>query len=190
MKLKGYSNYEIYPETGQVWSYKSSKYTGHKDYESGYWYCTLYNDNGERVNWRLHRLIWTAVNGEIPEGMQVNHIDEKKDNNCISNLNIMTPKENSNWGTRNERIFLKTTNGKCSLPILASAKTNGLFFPSMMEAERNGFGAGNVCNCCKGKISKYKGYKWQYLDDYLADWLEAFQDECMETEKERQHNLS
>lgn len=180
MKLKGYSNYEICPETGQVWSYITSKYVGHRDYETRYWYCTLYNDNGVRVNWRLHRLIWTTVNGEIPEGMQVNHIDENPENNCISNLNLMTAKENSNWGTRTERIISKTTNGKCSLPILASSTLKNIYFPSMMEAERNGFLASNVCNCCKGKLSKYKNYKWQYLTDYLADWLEAFQDECME----------
>ena len=46
----------------------------------------------------------------------------------------------------------------------------------MMEAERRGYGAGNVCNCCKGKLSYYKGYKWQYVDDYLADWWEEEMD--------------
>lgn len=184
MRLEGYSNYEIYPETGQIWSYTSNKFIGHKDYKNGYWYCTLYNDSGERINWRLHRFIWVAVNGAIPEGIQVNHIDENIENNSITNLSLMTAKENSNWGTRTQRIISKTTNGKCSKGIIALQNNNVIrLFPSMMEAERNGFSAGNICNCCKGKLKIYKGYQWKYLDDILGDWLEEIQDEDMKQEK-------
>lgn len=171
MRLEGYSNYEIYPETGQVFSYISNSFIGHKDYKTNYWYCTLYDDNGAKTNWRLHRLIWTVVNGEIPEGMQINHLDENPENNSIFNLSLVTPQENSNWGTRNDRIKSKTTNGKCSKSILCLENNNIVhYFPSLMEAERNGFGAGNVCNCCKGKLHIYKGFQWMYLDTYLADW--------------------
>ena len=35
--------------------------------------------------------------------MQVNHIDENPANNNLNNLNLMTPKENTNWGTGIER---------------------------------------------------------------------------------------
>ena len=34
--------------------------------------------------------------------------------------------------------------------------------------------ASHISSCCKGRQS-YKtigGYKWQYVDDYLADWWE------------------
>lgn len=47
----------------------------------------------------LARCIWESFNGPIPEGMQVNHIDEDPTNNRLDNLNLMTPKENTNWGT-------------------------------------------------------------------------------------------
>lgn len=170
MKIEGYSNYEIYPETGQIWNYKSSKYVGSLT-PKGYIRCTLYNDKGKQKKWLLHRLIWTAVNGEIPEGMQVNHIDEDKTNNTISNLNLMTNKENSNWGCRTEKIKLANTNGKCSKPVLALK--NGeicVFFPSTSEACRNGYCLGNISSCCNGIRKTHKGYQWQYVDDYLADW--------------------
>lgn len=173
MKAKGYSNYEVYPEEGKIWSYLSNCFIGHKDHKRGYWYCTLLTDDGKRTNWYLHRFIWYSVNGEIPDGYQVNHIDENVENNSIFNLNIMTPKENSNWGTRTERIKAKTTNGKCSRNIIASQNNKIIhIFPSMMEAERNGYNASNVCKCCKGKLTHYKNYKWQYVDYYLADWWE------------------
>ena len=32
------------------------------------------------------------------------HKDEDKENNCIENLELMTQKENCNYGTRNQRI--------------------------------------------------------------------------------------
>ena len=31
------------------------------------------DENGKRKKWLAHRLCWTLVNGEIPEGMQINH---------------------------------------------------------------------------------------------------------------------
>lgn len=40
----------------------------------------------------------------IPKGLQINHKDENKENNCIENLELMTNKENCNYGSRNARI--------------------------------------------------------------------------------------
>lgn len=57
----------------------------------------------------IARLVWETFVGPIPPGLQVNHIDETPANNALSNLNLMTPKENSNWGTRNQRIGLKVS---------------------------------------------------------------------------------
>lgn len=47
----------------------------------------------------LSRCIWESFNGEIQGNLQVNHIDEDPLNNKLENLNLMTPKENTNWGT-------------------------------------------------------------------------------------------
>lgn len=48
--------------------------------------------------------MYMAHVGVIPQGMQINHKDEDKTNNSIDNLELMTNKENSSYGTRNERI--------------------------------------------------------------------------------------
>lgn len=37
-----------------------------------------------------HRLIWEAVNGPIPDGKEINHINGVKDDNRISNLELTT----------------------------------------------------------------------------------------------------
>lgn len=43
---------------------------------------------------RMHRIVWMIFNGEIPAGMQINHIDGNKRNNNINNIEIVTPSGN------------------------------------------------------------------------------------------------
>lgn len=173
MRLEGFSNYEIYPETGQVWSYKSNRFIGSPN-KRGYITCCIVGDNGEKIDGMMHRLIWFAVNGEIPEGMQVNHINEIKNDNRISNLNLMTNEENRYWGTGLERHHSQMVNNKkLSKPILALK--NGkviLYFPSTQEATRKGFNNGSISKCLNYVRKQHKGYEWQYQDNYLADWWE------------------
>ena len=47
----------------------------------------------EKIERRLHRAVWKFYNGDIPKGMQIHHKDENKDNNDISNLELLTPSE-------------------------------------------------------------------------------------------------
>ena len=70
----------------------------------------LWNTELEKgVNCLVHRLVWESFNGKIPDGLQVNHIDEIKDDNRLVNLNLMTAKENINWGTAIYRRVDKIT---------------------------------------------------------------------------------
>ena len=46
----------------------------------------------------VHRLIADTFLGEHPE-LEVNHKDENKLNNALSNLEFLTHKENINYGT-------------------------------------------------------------------------------------------
>lgn len=160
-QIPNYSNYVILPNEGLVYSLKRNRFIGNKHSKTGYWQCTLYGDNGSIWDTSFHRFIYEAVYGPIPEGLQVNHIDENPSNNVISNLNLMTPKENINWGTRNERVA-KTK----SKPV--GAYKNGILqftFSSTREAERNGFHSGAISNCCRGIHYKtYKGYEWRYIE--------------------------
>ena len=71
----------------ETWTY------GHENHR-GYLRATIGG-----VNKGVHQWVYLTFVGDIPEGMQVNHIDENKHNNRLDNLNLMTPKENIRWGT-------------------------------------------------------------------------------------------
>jgi hypothetical protein len=55
---------------------------------------------------RLHRLIWAAFNGAIPEGMDVHHADGVLSNNRLENLALIEHAEHGRqsaikrWGKR------------------------------------------------------------------------------------------
>lgn len=133
----------------------------------GYYQVELYKNSIGKM-YLVHRLVWIAFNGQIPESMQVNHINEIKSDNRLKNLNLMTPKENTNWGTRNERVGKVLKNRKdLSKPVLQFTLDNILVkeYPSAKQVERElGFNQGNIVKCCNGKQKTAYNYKWQHKE--------------------------
>ncbi len=50
--------------------------------------------NGVKKDYRVHRLVYMAFKGLIPEGMVIDHIDGNTKNNNISNLRCASISEN------------------------------------------------------------------------------------------------
>ena len=131
----------------------------------------------------IHRLVATVFLPNPENKSEVNHKIEGKKGKTMnmvifnedgsvneekSTIEWCTPKENCNYGTRNKRIFEKTTNGKLSKPVLQLSLTGELIreWPSTNECERNGFEHSNICKCCNGKRKSAYGFKWCYKEDY------------------------
>ena len=53
----------------------------------GYWVVTRHGNKAVRA----HKVVWELHNGQIPEGMTVDHIDRNPSNNKIDNLRLATP---------------------------------------------------------------------------------------------------
>ena len=134
-------------------------------FNRGYLYVGLWK-NGKQKYFSVHRLEYEAFYGEIPKGMQVNHINEIKTDNRLENLNLMTPKENINWGTAIQRRAEKKTNGKGSKPVLQIDQLTDTIiaeFPSIKEVQRQlGLNQPNISRCCNGKQKTCGGYKWKF----------------------------
>ena len=118
--------------------------------------------NSIKKKYYVHRLVYEAFNGQIPEGLQVNHINEIKTDNRLENLNLMTCKENINYGSRNERV-----SKKLSKVVLQFTLDNILIkeYHNTMQVERElGFAQEYICNCCNGKYKTAYGYIWRYKE--------------------------
>ena len=140
--------------TGRV--LKSGKSNG------GYPYVVL-SKNNIRSNKTIHRLVAEAFISNHENKPEVNHIDEDKTNNMVSNLEWMTAKENNNHGTRNERSS-KTQ----SIPIIAINLKSGdveEVYGTNECARQLGLHHSNITAVLKGRLKQTGGYTFKYKEE-------------------------
>ena len=158
-KFRDFEKYDVF-EDGRIYSYKRKKFLKPKLEKDGYQRVGLYDNEGKRKWYQLHRVVYEAASGEkIPECMQVNHINENKEDNRFCNLNLMTCKDNINFGTGIQRRAKSQSKQLCAFKDDELIMT----FPSTKEAGRQGFDQGAVAACCRGERKTHKGYTWRYI---------------------------
>jgi len=132
---------------------------------TGYKTVNLYKNGKPNVLY-VHRLVYEAFCGKIPDGYVVNHINEVKTDNRLENLNLMTPKENTNYGTGIERRSKAQLNHpRMSKPVVGMDEQGNIVasFPSTAEAGRNGYNQSHVAACCRGVKPSHKGLIWKFM---------------------------
>ena len=128
----------------------------------GYLRVCLYKDEKTK-ECCVHRLVaFMFIKNDDPKfKTQVNHINEfEKDNNCVENLEWVTPKYNTNYGTRNERSG-KTLSRKIIGFSLTDKKV--IVLQSAQQSKKFGFNQSAICRCCNGERKSHKGFKWYYI---------------------------
>lgn len=150
---------------GQVYDRVNNRIVSQNYNSCGYKRVGVVDDEGNRRQMLVHRLVYMAFIGEIPKGMQINHKDECKVNNDVENLEVMTPSQNINYGTANIRRAQVLRITKCK-PVNQYSMNGKLLntFESLNDAECAGFVKTHIIDCCKGRKTSYKGYKWQYAE--------------------------
>ena len=91
------------PETGDLSNRETGHVYGSRKNKSGdrAKYISVWLDGGRYF---AHRVIWTMVNGQIPEGMTIDHINLDSRDNRITNLRLAT----TNQQQQNRRTWAKT----------------------------------------------------------------------------------
>lgn len=135
--IKGYEGIYQVSNLGRVRTYRAKDgWVGYRlseepklmsavSHGDGYVYVTLVGDEGKH-NRFIHRLVAEAFIGDIPAGYVINHIDHNKSNNAVTNLEIVTQKQNVNHSKermkhpknmgKDKYIFLRS-NGKYEVTV-------------------------------------------------------------------------
>lgn len=123
----------------------------------GYLQVNLYL-NGKAQRKYVHRLVAEAFLSDYTASLQVNHLDEVKTNNNVTNLEMVTAKENVNYGTRNERVMKKLSKSiKCT--------TTGQIFESQQSASRQlGISRQSIYKVLKGLLHHTQGLHFEYVN--------------------------
>lgn len=80
---------------------------------------------------RVHRIIWQLVNGEIPEGFVIDHIDGNSLHNSISNLRLISQAENA----RNSRRTKNNTSGVTGVRLAYNKSKNSYWSASYYDSD-------------------------------------------------------
>lgn len=110
----------------------------------------------------VHRLVWIAFKGDIPDGMVVDHINFKRDDNRIENLQLLTIEENSSKKSseakKNHKKFVSRRIYQFDL------KGNFIReWDSAADVERIlGIDSCHISACCHGKRKSAGGSRWAY----------------------------
>lgn len=74
--------------------------------------------NGQtKMQCRVHRIVWIARNGVIPNGCVVDHINNDKTDNRICNLQLLTAEENSHKAWQDGRYLMGDDSPSTKLPV-------------------------------------------------------------------------
>ena len=113
VKVKGYDGYEV-SNTGKIKSLKTNRLLTPQKNNCGYLYILL-TDSNKKVKINLiHRLVFDSFIG-IEDGLEINHLDEDKENNRLDNLELITHEDNLKKYRDNHPFFVKYTAQKSSL---------------------------------------------------------------------------
>ena len=103
--VKGFENYLV-SSLGNVKTINGKLKKVVYDSKNDYGYVELWKNNKGK-KFRIHRLVAETFIPNTLGKEQVNHIDGDKKNNCVSNLEWVTPKENIRHAIENDLSSIK-----------------------------------------------------------------------------------
>ena len=134
----------------------------HKN-KNGY-ISVILSKNNISKNFLVHRLVAQAFIPNFNNLLEINHKNENKSDNCVSNLEWCSRKYNVNYNNLNKRI--NRINRKDLSKQVCQYDLKGNFIKewvSVMEIQRQlKYYNSAICECCNGKRRNAYGYIWKY----------------------------
>ena len=147
--IPNYENKYAATEDGRIYSYRKKGFLKPWLSAKGYLFVVLYK-NGRGKKFLVHRLIAETFLDNPNELPQVNHIDQCKTNNCVSNLEFCTASYNKLYSAARKIKCLET----------------GVIYNSEKEAaEELHLGKGNLWAVLNGRRNTTGGFHFEYIDE-------------------------
>ena len=132
---------------------------------NGYYRVSLCYDGDIKLA-LVHRLVAKAFIPNPENKRCVNHLDENRLNNDVSNIEWATHKENTHWGTNIQRMIETQRNTSPFRKAVYQYDRSLVLinqFQSASEAARVlGIRADGISHAACGREKSYKGFIWSY----------------------------
>ena len=126
-------------------------------------YCSVLLRGNIDKRFYVHRLVAQAFIPNPENLPQINHKDEDKQNNDVSNLEWCTARYNLAYGSRHQREM--ETQGHPVLQFSLDGKLVNRFFSASEATRQTNISRINILDCCYGKANVAGGYIWAFEDD-------------------------
>ena len=147
-------------EYGNVYDCKKQRYLKHLDNGFGYKYVMIVKD-GKYRQYKVHRLVAEAYIPNPQNKPFVNHKDCNRSNNCFTNLEWCTQKENINYSQKVNSSFNERNKEVQQFDI-----NNNLLatYKSISDASRiTGIKVSSISYSANGQRKTGGGYIWHFV---------------------------
>lgn len=140
--------------------------------KSGYLTVNLPRLDGVRAHPYIHRLVFMAWQAELPtnyQEMEINHLDETRTNNCLTNLEMISHMKNLNYGSHNQRVAdskVKYGTSARMTAIEIQTKRDYHFRTTADCARSLNLYPPTVTACLTGRRHKHHGFVFCHEEDY------------------------
>lgn len=99
-KIDNFNNYEV-SSFGNVRNKSKKNILKQQKDKKGYFNISL-TENSIKKTFKVHCLVFNSFNKKLDPKLVIDHIDENKENNNISNLRLLTNRENCSRSKKNK----------------------------------------------------------------------------------------
>lgn len=191
--VKGFMMYEIsnhgrLRRARYMQVYKNGKFKIYEPYvhsetnaKGDYFRVILRGPSHSRRSCYIHRLVWEAFVGEIPKGYIVHHKDGNRQNNSLSNLQLVTAKEHHDIHLAEHPEMIEGMNryNKFERPLtICQYSLDGKFIAEYRSGKEASDATGvcqrnilQVCNKTEYSKGRYRklagGYIWKFKNETI-----------------------